>query len=307
MELMLKLRKKKSFFSAYIPGISGIPNKEEKRSKKVVLKACSFGDANVILRNVLLLLKEKSQDNIRQIETWIESIIGPISIDVRHDEEKDLFISCDVTAVSRDTTDFSHLEAAVRQGIPLVQFDRVIEELDTSKVVVDDFNGAYAGVHHLLEAGYTRIAHLAGREHVTIGRERFEGYRQALQDHGFPVDERLVIPGGFQEHDGEQGMKRLLELDSPPDAVFTVNDPVAIGAYRVLRERGLRIPHDVALLGFCNNPESALVEPPLSTVAQPAWQMGKAAAQLLFRQFEQKNFTPQTQVLRTRLIVRQST
>ncbi|KAB1443221.1 LacI family DNA-binding transcriptional regulator [Pseudodesulfovibrio senegalensis] len=212
-----------------------------------------------------------------------------------------------VVSVSRDTTDFSHLEAAVRQGIPLVQFDRVIEELDTSKVVVDDFNGAYAGVHHLLEAGYTRIAHLAGREHVTIGRERFEGYRQALQDHGFPVDERLVIPGGFQEHDGEQGMKRLLELDSPPDAVFAVNDPVAIGAYRVLRERGLRIPRDVALLGFCNNPESALVEPPLSTVAQPAWQMGKAAAQLLFRQFEQKNFTPQTQVLRTRLIVRQST
>ncbi|SKA78254.1 ATPase/GTPase, AAA15 family [Paucidesulfovibrio gracilis DSM 16080] len=121
MELTLKLRKKKSFFSAYIPGISGIPNKEEKRSKKVVLKACSFGDANVILRNVLLLLKEKSQDNIRQIETWIENIIGPVSIDVRHDEEKDLFISCDVI-VNGDTRPIELLGTGYIQLIQIFSY-----------------------------------------------------------------------------------------------------------------------------------------------------------------------------------------
>ncbi len=212
-----------------------------------------------------------------------------------------------VVSLSRNTTEYSHLEDAMRQGIPLVQFDRVAEQLATSKVVVDDFNGAYAGVHHLIEQGYTRIAHIAGRSHVTIGRDRLEGYRQALQDHGFPVDENLVVPGGFQEQDGEEAMKHLLNLERLPDAVFAVNDPVAIGAYRLLRERGMRIPRDMALLGFCNNPESALVEPPLSTIAQPSWQMGKTAARLLFQQFDQKNFVPQTHVLRTQLIVREST
>lgn len=211
-------------------------------------------------------------------------------------------------SISKETTDYSHLESVLAQGIPLVQFDRVAEPLQTGKVMVDDFNGAYIAVKHLIDTGYTRIAHLAGRKDITIGRNRFEGYRQAMQDHGFRVEKKLVVEGGFQERDGLRGMKELLSLDSPPDAVFAVNDPVAIGAYIHLRNQGIRIPGDVALLGFCNNPESALVEPPMTTVAQPAGRIGEMAMRMLLDQFDQENdFEPTTTILRTHLLVRKST
>lgn len=95
--LTASLRSKKKFFSAYIPGISGIPNKEERKSKKIILKACSYGDSNVILRNALLLLSEMSEENIRRIEGWIGNIVGPISISVRHDHDSDLYIQCDLS------------------------------------------------------------------------------------------------------------------------------------------------------------------------------------------------------------------
>mgnify|MGYP000235860772 CR=1 FL=1 len=211
-------------------------------------------------------------------------------------------------SVSKGTTDFSHLESVIAQGIPLVQFDRVVDSLDTSKVTVDDCNGAYVGVKHLIDAGYTRIAHIAGSQGVAISLNRLEGYRRALRDHGFPEDEELVIHAGFQEKDGAAAIRKLLALKSRPDAVFAVNDPVAIGVYKHLREQGIRIPDDMALLGFCNNPESALVEPPMTTVAQPAFQIGKTAMQMLLDSFEQKeNFKPENKVLRTHLLVRRST
>ena len=104
-ELTNLLRVKKKFFSAYIPGISGIPNKEDKKSKKVILKACSFGDSNVNLRNALLLLKENDPTNIALIEGWIEEIIGPISINVAHDNDNDLYVSCEVTLDSHSGLD----------------------------------------------------------------------------------------------------------------------------------------------------------------------------------------------------------
>ncbi|WP_147820793.1 LacI family DNA-binding transcriptional regulator [Salidesulfovibrio onnuriiensis] len=211
-------------------------------------------------------------------------------------------------SISKNTTDYGHLKAVMSQGIPLVQFDRVVEPLDTGKVTVDDFNGAYIAVKHLIDSGYTRIAHIAGRQHITIGKNRHDGYRQALKDHGFRSDDDLVVYGGFQERDGLEGIKKLLSLASPPDAVFAVNDPVAIGVYKHLREQGVRIPRDMALLGFCNNPESALVEPPLTTVAQPAYRIGREAMHMLLEQFEREaDFKPENKVLRTHLMVRRST
>lgn len=216
-----------------------------------------------------------------------------------------------LVSISRDTKDYAHLQAVMNQGIPLVQFDRVAEALDTAKVVVDDFNGAYQAVTHLIDAGYTRIAHLAGKQYIGIGKSRFEGYRRALEDRGLPLVEGHVIYGGFQEDDGRDGIRKLLSRADRPDAVFGVNDPVALGAYMYLKERGVRIPEEMGVMGFCNNPESAIVEPALSTVAQPAEQIGRVSARLLFEQFEREDnsetFEPETTVLRTHLLARGST
>ena len=214
-----------------------------------------------------------------------------------------------LVSVSQETTDVAHLKRVMQQGVPLVLFDRVSEKLKVSQVVVDDRNGAYAAVTHCIQRGYTRIAHITASKNLSISHQRLAGYEQALKDHGLPIDPQLIVVGGCQEADGRKGVKKLLALDEPPDAIFAVNDPVAIGVHIYLREAGLRIPEDMALVGFSNNPKSALITPPLTTVNQPAFEMGKAAAGLLLKQLEDEAspFAPVTRVLKTELIVRQST
>jgi len=211
-------------------------------------------------------------------------------------------------SISRGTTQDDQFRLLERQQIPFVFFDRVCEGVEASKVVVDDFNGAFKAVEYLIDSGYTRIAHLAGPRHLSVSQYRLNGYLSALKKHKIPYDERLVIFGGLDEEDGYDGMSRLMELDVLPDAVFAANDPVAIGAFEKIKEQGLRIPEDIALLGFCNNPISRLVEPAITTVNQPAYQVGKRAAELLIEQINSPdNFVPRKVVLKTELIVRNST
>ncbi len=211
-------------------------------------------------------------------------------------------------SISRGTTQDDQFRLLERQQIPFVFFDRVCEGVEASKVVVDDFNGAFKAVEYLIDSGYTRIAHLAGPRHLSVSQYRLNGYLSALKKHKIPYDERLVIFGGLDEEDGYDGLSKLMELDVLPDAVFAANDPVAIGAFEKIKEQGLRIPQDIALLGFCNNPISRLVEPTITTVNQPAYQVGKRAAELLIEQINSPdNFVPRKVVLKTELVIRNST
>ncbi len=212
-------------------------------------------------------------------------------------------------SISQNTRKLDHFQALIDQGTPLVFFDRVPDALQAGKVVVEDYKGAYEAVAHLIQSGYTRIAHLAGAQHIAMSYQRLRGYRHALEDHGLSVNSDYVIAGGFNEIDGQQGTKTLLTLNPPPDAIFAVNDPVAIGAFSQLRTRGLKIPQDTALVGFSNNPITALIDPPLTTVDQPAFEIGRTAAKLLLERIEtgEDTFLPSTQTLPTRLIVRGST
>jgi len=214
-----------------------------------------------------------------------------------------------LVSVSQETNDAAHLESVIRQGIPMVLFDRTIDIPAAGKVVVDDHDGAYAAVAHCIRCGCRRIAHLAGSQCLSIGRHRRTGYEQALKDHGLPVDTRLVVAGGGQESDGRSGAKTLMDSTDPPDAIFAFNDPVAIGAHVYLKETGWRIPEDIALVGFSNNPVTALIEPPLTTVNQPAHEIGRTAAGLLLKQLEDNRtaLTAEIRILKTDLIVRQST
>jgi len=211
-------------------------------------------------------------------------------------------------AISSETVDFDHLAGVLAQGVPLVQFDRVVEELETSKVVVNDYRAAYEAVTHLIERGYRRIGHMAGQDGIALNRLRFEGYRDALLDKGLVYEPKFHLHGGYREEDGRRGAKRYLALDELPDAILAINDPVAVGMFSEFKKAGVRIPEDVALVGFSDTPAAALIEPPLTTVFQPAFEMGRTAVSLLMKQFDSEHdtFMPETVVLDTELLVRGS-
>ena len=215
-----------------------------------------------------------------------------------------------IVSISQSTKEYGHFEHLKRIGIPFVFFDRVCNTINTSKIVVDDHGGAFKAVEYLINKGYKRIAHIGGAEHLSISRDRYSGYIDALNTFGISFKEDLVVFSGFQEQDGAKGISVLLDLNDPPDAVFAINDPVAIGAYEVIKKRGLRIPNDIALIGFSNNPITELIDPPLTTVEQPAYELGKRAATVLLEQIAAKSnksfYKPVREILETKLIIRES-
>jgi LacI family transcriptional regulator len=214
-----------------------------------------------------------------------------------------------IVSLSQNTKDIRHLQEIQARRIPLVLFDRTSDAMKVSKVMVDDCAGAAAAVTHLVNAGYRRIAHLAGPEYLKISTERVRGYKTALKKAGITFNAEYLIHGGFDEEDGARGFGQLMKLKPRPDALFCVNDPVAIGVLLECRRKKLRVPGDLAIVGFSDNPVASQITPALTTVAQPAYEMGAAAGKLLIRQIRNKTgvFTPETVRLKTKLILRETT
>jgi DNA-binding LacI/PurR family transcriptional regulator len=214
-----------------------------------------------------------------------------------------------LVSLSQTTRNLDHFKMLQRRDVPIVFFDRVSDDIHASKVVVDDYNGAFTAVDHLIKSGYRRIAHLAGPKILSISKNRLTGYKEALKQNNLLMSEDLVVYGGLDYTDGVVGFHKLLNLEDLPDAVFAVNDPVATGAFVTIKEHGLKIPEDIALVGFSNTNISALLDPPLTTVEQPSYEIGKFAAQLLLEQIQNNDdaFVPKFKVLETQLIIRGST
>lgn len=215
-------------------------------------------------------------------------------------------------SISRETTNFDHIESIISKGLPIVFYDRMYTNPNTSKVIVDDYEGAKEAVLHLIEQGYKRIAHLEAAPGLQIAVDRRRGYVDALKENNMPIKETMIIecPNGSLE-DGKKATKKLLSLTSPPDAIFANNDLLAMGAMLSIKEKGLKIPGDIALMGFSNWFFSQLLDPPLSSVDQPGFEMGQEAARLLIRQIEMKDkdqleVQPETKILKTRLVIRES-
>ena len=211
-------------------------------------------------------------------------------------------------SLSSETSDVSHLKALIAQGMPLVLFDRVSPELDVTQVVADNFGGAYAATSHLLQTGRRRIAHLTIPPYLSITQERLAGYRAALEQYGVPFDENLVRYGTFGPDEAGPLVDELLALSPPPDAFFTASDRLALGCLGALRQRGIDGPGQVALLSFTNSQSAHLLSPPLSTVTQPAQEIGQLAAERLIELIERKHKStgPSTMKLPTTLVVRES-
>ncbi|OPX37948.1 MAG: hypothetical protein B1H11_05165 [Desulfobacteraceae bacterium 4484_190.1] len=197
-----------------------------------------------------------------------------------------------------------HIQA---KGFPLVVVDRDIQSADdVVEVIVDNFHGALAAAQHLIGLGYRRIGFINGIPELQASQDRRRGYQVALQEHGIDSRPEWVVEGEFTDAGGYRAMKKLLAADPPIEAVFAASDTMALGAIRAIREQGLRVPQDVAIVGFDDVPLAAQVDPPLTTVRQPISAMGRTACRLLVQLMQGEPVLQRKVVLYTQLVVRQS-
>lgn len=217
-----------------------------------------------------------------------------------------------IISVSTETKDFSFLKELNQKGMPVVFFDRIVDEIDTHKVIVDNFKGAYDATVHLIHCGYKRMAAIGNSELLSITRERLAGYRAALTDNGIEIDESLIRycqHGGMILSEVEKAVNDLMELTQPPDAIFASADKLTTGCLRMLKARKINVPGDMGLIGFSNTDLTELLEPPLSVIKQPAFEMGEFATNLLLQLIESKRPVTdfETKVFSTELLLRGST
>ena len=215
-----------------------------------------------------------------------------------------------LVSVARNTQNYDHFTRLIQRNMPLVFFDRVIEGINASKVIVDDEQGAYEATQHLIEQGYKRIAHLAGPQTLIISQNRLNGYKAAIADNKYMIDDRIIeICGLGTYEEAEQITNQLLDSRLPPDAIFANNDVAAYGAMTAIKKRKMKIPEEIAIVGFSNWRFSGLIEPALSSVTQPGFKMGQEAIKLLLKQIEMKDdeqHVTETVVLKTNLLERES-
>jgi LacI family transcriptional regulator len=192
--------------------------------------------------------------------------------------------------------------------IPVLLIGSQIDHPEFDVVMVDNVKGAWHAVKHLIDLGHRRIGLVGGSRATSSGEQRFQGYIQALTDHGLPIDEDLITEGPFTHEGGHECMKQLLSLPSLPTAAFASSDVMAIGALMAVQEASLQVPGDLSLVGFDDIIVASITTPKLTTVAQPKYQTGEMAARLLFNRIESAS-PPQRQkvVLDHELVVRGST
>ena len=196
--------------------------------------------------------------------------------------------------------------AIVSAGLPLVAIDRAPEGLDVDRVTVANVEGARRAVAHLISLGHRRLGFIGGPAGLSTAAERLEGYEAALAETGLRRPAGRIEEGDFRPSGGRAAMARLLARAAPPTAVFVANDLMTLGAYEAIRARGLRVPRDVAVVGFDDAPWAEWLHPPLTTVAQPAYELGATAARLLLERLREPLRPTRSVVLETRLVVRAS-
>jgi DNA-binding LacI/PurR family transcriptional regulator len=216
-----------------------------------------------------------------------------------------------IVSVSAETRDFSNFKELHERGMPIVFFDRIVNEINTHKVIVDNYKGAYEATAKLIEEGCENIAAITNTEILSITRERLAGYKAALADHHIKEKESLIkfCPhGGLVLAEIDEAMTELLNMPVRPDAILALSDKLTTGCLRVLKEKKLRVPEDMGLFGFSNSDITELIAPPLSIIKQPAFEMGEIATTLLLQLIESKHPVTdfETRVLAPQLIIRES-
>jgi DNA-binding LacI/PurR family transcriptional regulator len=217
------------------------------------------------------------------------------------------FVDGIILSLSKKSDNAEYLNKLIQKGFPIVLFNRINDSLPVSKVVFDDYKWAFFATEHLIQQGLKKIIHLAGPMQHTLSNNRAKGFKDAHHKYKIKVTEDQIIETGFIVTDGERIMDELIRADNLPDGIFAVNDPTALGAMKAIKRNGIRIPQDIAIIGFTETPMAMLVDPPLTSVLQPTHQMGEIAAELLFKQIETNTFhIPETVILSGKLNIRES-
>lgn len=209
-------------------------------------------------------------------------------------------------SLASETSDFEHLSQLRRKNIPLVLFNRDCEEIDCPKVIIDNRKAAFNATQHLIDQNYKRIAFLAGPENVQISNNRIEGFKEALVSKGLSYQPDYIRHANFDREDAISKTNELLSLKHKPDAVIAFSDQMAISAMLAIKMAGYSIPDDVAILGFNNEPGDQLMQPSLTSIDQPVYEMGKKAAEMLLSEINGKEVSNEV-VLQSKLITRSST
>ena len=204
-----------------------------------------------------------------------------------------------------------YVQHLIKSGTKVVLLDRLIEGVDCDTVLVDNANGAYQAVKHLIDQGYRKIGIVNGYLDRTTGVERLKGYLQAIKEANITRDDDLIKIGDFKKESGEELTKELLEQPNRPEAIFTTNIDMSMGALIAIKEMGLTIPKDIAIVCFDDSDWASILEPPLTVIRQPVYQLGSTAAELLIKKIENKKTSlshkPKIITLLTELVIRNST
>lgn len=308
------------------------PNINSKTKKLVNDLAAKLGyEPNVMARNLKakhsnqigIIVPEIKHDFFAKVISGIEEVAYNSGFTVivsqsNEDEEREKLnanslymnrISGLIVSVSQTTNNLDHFRNLMEKGVKIVFFDRVCDGLDTYKVVIDDYQSSYDAVKYLISRDYKRIVHLAGPQNLLSCKNRYLGYKQAIIDNGYNFEEELVVFGGMHEDDGIKSIQNIIDIGIKFDAVFAVNDPVAIGVSVIVKKMGYKIPEDVAIIGFSNNPITEFVTPSITTIDQPAYEMGKKAASILISLIKGKTKLSESKtiILPSKLIIREST
>ncbi|MEI6946833.1 LacI family DNA-binding transcriptional regulator [Paraflavisolibacter sp. H34] len=212
-----------------------------------------------------------------------------------------------VYSPSKETATPHHLEPAFKNRIPFVNLDRGLAGLNCSRVMVDDENGAFQAVQHLVRGGCRRIAHLAGPANVLNAQNRLKGYRRALAAYGLPFDPALVRETGFKLREGIGRIEQFFDAAPPLDGIFAANDEIALGCLFVARQRGRGVPEDLAVVGFDDEVYASYSHPSLTSVHSPIVEMGRLAAQYCLQQInDEAPVSHEITLLQPQLVIRES-
>ncbi len=213
-----------------------------------------------------------------------------------------------LASVAQSDTEYQIYRQVIEMGLHVVFFDRCVYNIGASCVSINDEESAFKITEHLIKHKYKKIAHLRGPLSISIARERLNGFKRALKKYKIKYDSKLIVESGFHEDGGYKAMQKLLEMPKKgrPEAVVAVNDPAAFGAMKAILEKGLRIPQDVAIVGFSDDIRAKLMSTPLTTVRQPAYEVGKVAAQKLIAHIENRKESVKNLMVKTELVIRES-
>ncbi|MEN9909617.1 MAG: hypothetical protein RLZZ540_2766 [Bacteroidota bacterium] len=212
-----------------------------------------------------------------------------------------------IASMANETTDLEYYQKIKSKGTELVLFDRGEEELNVDYVGIDDYKSSHLVIDHLVSQNCKRIAHIAGFKHIRIYKERIRGYKDALEKSGLAAPENWIIESNLRLEDGRRIMQQLLDSPERPDAVYVAGDIAALGALQVLLENNIKVPEEMALIGFSDEPFTSLTQPSISTVNQHSDQIGKLAAEAFLERINNPNKkTINRIILEPELIIRQS-